>query len=81
MRRKLALLAATALVGATIAVGAASPALADHCDEIFNTDDPVIIFTCRVVDSAPEPGPTVDHYYYLVTGVVHQVYCVASPYC
>lgn len=81
MRRKLATLLATALVGGTIALGSAAPAHATHCEAI-STDDPVILFTCRVVDAAPQPGPTIDHYYYTVTGAVHSLYCkYVSPYC
>ena len=83
MRRKLATLLATALVGGTIALGSAAPAHARHCDStIITTDDPVILYTCQVVDSAPQPGPTIDHYYYTVTGAVHSVYCkYVSPSC
>jgi patatin-like phospholipase/acyl hydrolase len=81
MRRKLTLLFATALAGGMIAVGPASPASANHCDPLFSTDDPVILFTCRVVDSAPEPGPTINHYYWLAFDTVHYAYCTASPSC
>ncbi len=81
MRRKLAALLATALAGGMIAVGSAAPAHASHCDAIINTDDPIILYTCRVVDTAPQPGPTIDYYYYLVTGIVHNAYCKVSPHC
>lgn len=81
MRRKFALLMTALLAGATMSVTAVTPAHASHCDDII-TDDPIIIYSCRVVDGAPQPGPTIDHYYYTVTGAVHSLYCkFVSPYC
>jgi hypothetical protein len=80
MKRKLATLLATALAGGMIALGAASPAHANHCDIIW-TDDPVIIFSCQVVDSAPPLKPTIQHYSDLAFDTVHFVYCTASPNC
>jgi hypothetical protein len=81
MKRKLATLLATALAGGVIALGAASPASADHCTEIFSTDDPIIIFSCQVVDAAPDLKPTVAYYSDLAFDTVHLVYCTASPNC
>lgn len=81
MRRKLAMLTATALAAGALTVGAASPAQANHCDPILSTDDPVILFTCAVVDTVPPPGPTIQHYYDVAFDTVHFVYCTASPRC
>lgn len=81
MKRKLATLLATALAGSAIAVGAASPAHATHCDKVISTDDPVIIFSCQVVDAAPDLKPTVAYYSDLAFDTVHLVYCTASPNC
>ena len=80
MRRKLALLTTTALAAGALTVGAASPALATHCENI-STDDPVIIFSCQVVDAAPELKPTIQHYGDVVFDTVHVVYCTVSPNC
>lgn len=81
MRRKLGVFLATALAGGMIALGPASPASAGPCDEIISTDDPIILFACRVAGSAPEPGPTVTHYYNLAFDTVHFAYCTVSPNC
>lgn len=80
MRRKLALLTATALAAAALTVGASSPAYASHCDDII-TNDPVIIWSCQVVDSAPDLKPTINHYYTAAWTVIDAVYCTASPTC
>lgn len=80
MRKKLALLTTTALSAGVLAVGVASPAHANHCDPIY-TDDPVIIYSCQVVDAAPDLKPTVNHYYTLAWSVIDTVYCTASPTC
>lgn len=77
MRRKLALLTVGLVAGATISVGAAAPAHAQTC----TATDPILAYVCRIVNTAPQPGPTINHYYYLATGAVHNVYCQVSPYC
>lgn len=41
----------------------------------------MLAYVCRIINSAPEPGPTINHYYYQVTGAVHTAYCQVSPYC
>ena len=84
MRRKLAMLLATALAGGMIAIGSASPASATHCEAI-STDDPVIIYSCRVVDAAPPIKDTIAYYANLAAdlafGTAHWAYCQVSPYC
>lgn len=80
MRRKFALLTTAALATVALTVGGAAPAYATHCENI-QTDDPVIIYSCRVVDAAPDLKPTISHYYTLAWSLIDTVYCTASPNC
>ena len=43
--------------------------------------DPILAYVCRIIGSAPEPGPTINHYYYVVFGITDYVYCSVSPSC
>lgn len=80
MRRKLSLMAATALAAGALTVGVAAPAHATHCENIY-TDDPVIIYSCRVVDAAPDLKPTIQHYADALWATIDFVYCTATPNC
>ncbi|HYP23961.1 MAG TPA: hypothetical protein VEV43_10330 [Actinomycetota bacterium] len=79
MRKKMSLVAVGLLAGATMSM-TASPAHAQP-DPNCAATDPVLAYVCRIINSAPEPGPTINHYYYQVTGAVHTAYCQVSPYC
>lgn len=78
MRRKLALITTGLLAGATLSVAGGTPAHAQQCE---STGDPVLGYVCTIVNNAPEPGPTIDYYYWLATGTVHWAYCQVSPHC
>lgn len=78
MRKRAALLAAGLLAGATMSVTGAAPAQAQTCQ---STGDPVFAYVCLIVNNVPEPGPTIDHYYYVVFSVTDKVYCTLSPSC
>ena len=80
MRKRASLVAAGLLAGATMSMTMASPAGAQPDPGCVATD-PVLAYVCRIIGSAPEPGPTIEHYYYLATGAVHYAYCQVSPYC
>ena len=77
MRRRAALLATGLLAGAAISVSGGTPAHAQTC----TATDPVLAYVCRVVNGAPEPGPTIDYYYEKAGEVVYRVYCTAWPPC
>lgn len=79
MRKRLSLVMAALFVGGIASVGAASPAYA--CDELTTGDDPIYNFACNAVHAAPEPGPTIDHYYGVFWNLADFVYCTASPGC
>ncbi len=76
MRKKLSLVAAGLLAGATLSVGVASPASAQEC----TSDDPVLAYVCRTIGDA-DPIGWVNHYYWVATGAVHWAYCQVSPHC
>lgn len=78
MRKKATLAAAGLLAGATMSVTGASPAHAQTCE---SSGDPVLAYVCTVVNNAPPPGPTIDHYVYVATSTVHWAYCQVSPHC
>ncbi len=78
MRKRLSLVAAGLLAGATMSMTAASPAHAQVC---YSDGDPILGYVCMILNNAPEPGPTVDHYVYVATSTVHWAYCQASPHC
>lgn len=77
MRKRLATVLATALMGGVIAVGGATPAQA--CHEIG--DDPVYNWVCGSVHNAPGVKETVAYYANVVTSTVHWAYCEVSPHC
>ena len=80
MRNGLSLLAAGLLVAAAVTVGTASPAYA--CDELTaDGEDPVYRFLCNAVHAAPEPGPTIQHYYQEAGETAYGVYCKLWPPC
>ncbi len=77
MRRKLSLLAAGLLAGATISMSAGSPAYAqDEC----SSPDPVIAYVCSVIGDA-DPIGWVNYYYWKVGEVVEKVHCTLWPPC
>ncbi len=78
MRKKLTLVAAGLLAGATMSMTVASPAQAQTCQ---SDGDPIFGYVCTIINNAPEPGPTIQHYYYVATGTVHWAYCQVSPHC
>ena len=77
MLKRRSLVAAGLLAGATMLV-TASPAQAQNCQ---SAGDPVLGYVCTIVNNAPEPGPTIDHYYYTAFNTIHVVYCTVSPSC
>ena len=80
MRKRLSLLVTGVLVAGGVTVGTASPAYA--CHELgASSDDPIYQFTCDVVHSAPEPGPTIQYYYWKVGETAYDVYCKLWPPC
>lgn len=78
MRRRAALLAAGLLAGATISVSGGTPA---HAQSTCTSTDPVLAWVCRTVGSAPQPGPTITHYYDEAGKLVYRVYCTVWPPC
>jgi hypothetical protein len=72
MRRKLPLLAAGLIAGATISISAGSPAYA-----CTNTDppDPVLTYVCETTGNLPDVQQLVDHYYNQVGQIVVRVIC------
>jgi cytochrome c5 len=78
MRKRLSLVVAGLLVGGIASIGAAAPAYA--CDEVMG-GDPVYDYVCGTIHAAPEPGPTIAHYYDLAWSLADYVYCTASPNC
>lgn len=79
MRKRRSFVAAALFVGAIASIGAAAPAYA--CHELTTGDDPVYNYVCDTVHAAPEPGPTITHYYNLAWTLADFVYCTASPNC
>lgn len=80
MRKRAAVLAAGLLAGATISLTGASPAQAQP-DPGCAATDPVLAYVCSIINNAPEPGPTINHYYYVIFGITDKVYCTVSPSC
>ena len=80
MRKKLSLLFVGMLAAGAVTVGAASPAYACH-ELVADGDDPIYRFACNTAHSVPEPGPTVDYYYWWATSIAHNAYCAVSPHC
>ncbi len=79
MRRKLAMLLATALAGGMIALGGTTPAHA--CHHIYIADDPIYDWACSTIHTVPDPQQTIDHYANVVFDTVHYAYCTVSPRC
>lgn len=78
MRKKLSLVTAGLLAGATMSVTAASPAQAQTCE---STGDPVLAYVCSIVNNAPDAKELLSHYGDLVFDTVHYAYCTVSPNC
>lgn len=76
MRRKLSLLAASALIGSVMTVGGASPAQACHYDVV---DDPVLGWACYQTHSIPDVEGWVQHYYDSLGRAVKTAYCKLWP--
>ncbi|HEV2756395.1 MAG TPA: hypothetical protein VG318_11545 [Actinomycetota bacterium] len=76
MRKKLSLVAAGLLAGATISM-AAAPAQAQP--QSCSSNDPVLAFVCSTLD---KPGPWIQHYYEEAGKAVYYVYCTLwDPTC
>ena len=77
MRRKLAMLLATALAGGMIALGGTTPAYA--CHEV--ADDPIYNWVCGTLHNAPDVKETIAYYSDVAFDTVHYAYCTVSPNC
>lgn len=75
MSKKLTLAVAGLLAGATLSVGAASPAQAQTCV----SPDPVIAYVCRTLDNVPDVNAWIQHYYETAGRVVKTAYCTVWP--
>lgn len=75
MRRKLSLVTAGLLAGATISMGTAAPASAQPVHGCTSTD-PVLAYVCRTIDNV---GPWAYYYYYKAGETVKDAYCLVWP--
>lgn len=77
MRKKLSLVAAGLLAGATLSISAGSPAHAGTC----TSWDPTVAYVCRVVGDA-DPIGWANYYYEEAGKAVYYVYCTLwDPTC
>ncbi|MDQ3914356.1 MAG: hypothetical protein M3323_03355 [Actinomycetota bacterium] len=79
MRRKISIVAAGLLAGATLSISAGSPAHA--CHDATTGEDPVVNYVCGTSHNLPDPGPWIQHYYDEAGRVVYRVYCTLWPPC